>query len=281
VANSLFVQDGFALKQPFLNALARDFGAGVRTVDFVGGAAAPIVNAWVREQTRDRIEKLFDEIPTTTRLVLANAIYLEATWAHRFTPDLTRDGAFRRAAGDPVDVPFMHQTGEFDYVRGDGWSAVRLPYRGGELSMWVLLPDGTGDPVELLDPAVLARAASDAKPERVELSLPKWDFQSDVPLTEILQAMGMRRAFSPTAEFGGISDTGLLVDEVMHRADITVDEKGTEAAAVTGIMMMESAVPVQPGTVFDADHPFAFAVMHDATGAPLFEGVVGDPSRTQ
>jgi serine protease inhibitor len=280
VANSLFVQDGFALKQPFLDALARDFGSGVRTVDFVGGAA-PVIDAWVREQTRDRIEKLFDEIPPTTRLVLANAIYLKATWVRQFTGDATSDGEFRRASGGPVDVPFMHQTTYVDHTRGDDWSAVRLPYRGGELSMWLLLPDGAGDPVELLGPTVLARASTAAAQRRVELSVPKWDFRSDVSLTRVLPAMDMARAFTDRAEFPGISETSLRVDEVMHRADITVDEKGTEAAAVTGIGMRVAAFPAGPEATFAADHPFAFVVLHDATGSPLFEGVVGDPSATR
>jgi serpin B len=100
-------------------------------------------------------------------------------------------------------------------------------------------------------------------------------------LTDVLPAMGMPRAFSGAAQFDGIADVGLMIDQAMHRADITVDEEGTEAAAVTGIAMAVSAVPVDDVVAFDADHPFAFVVMHDATRAPLFEGVVGDPSATQ
>jgi serine protease inhibitor len=280
VANSLFVQNGFALRQRFLDGLARDFGAGVRTVDFAGDAA-DVINAWVKEQTRDRIDKLFEELPPQTKLVLANAIYLKAKWVTPFLSESTRDAAFRRASGGPVQVPFMHQTASLEYARGAGWSAVRLPYKGDELSMWVLLPDGSEDPVSLLDPDLLAEATRSATSKRVELALPKWDFQTDAPLTEVLPAMGMPRAFSDAAQFYGIATTGLKIDQVMHRADITVDEKGTEAAAVTGIAMVESAVPIDTTVAFDADHPFAFVVLHDATRAPLFEGVVGDPSETQ
>jgi serine protease inhibitor len=277
VANSLFVQDGSALRQAFLDALARDFGAGVRTVDFAGGAAERI-NAWVREQTRDRIERLFDDLPASTRLVLANAIYLKATWARQFTADSTSDGTFHRAAGAAVRVPFMHQTAYVDYAGGVGWSAVRLPYRGGELSMWVLLPR-QGDPVALLRPDVLTRATTTASSQQVELALPKWDFRSDVSLTEVLPAMGMPRAFADAAEFPGVSEVPLMIDQVVHRADITVDEKGTEAAAATGIAMRVTGLPASPEVSFDADHPFAFVVLHDPTGSPLFEGVVGDPSQ--
>ena len=237
VANSLFVQDGFALRQAFLDALARDFGAGVRTVDF-SGDAAEVINAWVREQTRDRIRKLFDELPGDTMLVIADAIHLKVTWARRFHPANTRDGDFHRAASPPARVPFLHQTARFDHVDGEGWSVVRLPYAGGELSMWVLLPAGGGDPVTLLDPAVLARAATSARPEEIDLALPKWTVDSDLPLARVLAAMGMPRAFSDRAEFPGIAiEPPLKVGQVRHRATLTVDEEGTEAAAATGIAM--------------------------------------------
>jgi serine protease inhibitor len=277
VANSLFVGDDFALRQRFLDALASDFGAGVRTVNFAGDAA-DVINTWVKEQTRDRIDKLFDELPPQTKLVLANAIYLKATWARQFTGDATRDAAFRRASGGSVRVPFMHQTSYFDHARGPGWSAVRLPYKGDELAMWVLLPDRTRDPLSLLDPKVLSRATGSATSKRVELALPKWDFQTDAPLTEVLPAMGMPRAFTDAAQFGRVGEQPLEISQVMHRADITVDEEGTEAAAVTGIGMRVTSLPPAPDLTFEADHPFAFVVLHEPTSAPLFEGVVGDPS---
>jgi serine protease inhibitor len=280
VANSLFAQSDFPIERPFLDALARDFGAGVNTVDFESGQAAPVINAWVREHTRDRIKALFDDLPSFTRLVLANAIYLKATWASRFAAGSTRTAEFHRTSNGPVDVPFMRQTKSFDHAEGDGWSAVRLPYKGGDLSMWVLLPDGTGDPVRLLDPDVLAKATTTATRRSVGLSLPKWDFRSDAPLTDILPAMGLTRAFTDAAEFPGISRHPLKVHQVMHRADVTVDEEGTEAAAVTGVSMVRVSLTI-PQVTFDADHPFAFVVLHDATRAPLFQGVVGDPSATR
>ena len=277
IANALFFQDGLPLRPEFLDALARDFGVGVRTVDFTG-AAAEVINAWVREQTRDRIQGLFDRLAPSTQLVLANAIYLKATWVSQFTAESTFDRAFHRSVGEPVDRPFMHQTAAFDFVREDGWSAVRLPYEGGDLSMWVLLPDEVGDPVALLSPSVLARVATLGSRQVVKLSLPKWDFETGVVLADVLPLMGMPMAFGSDAEFSGIADAPLLVDDVIHRAVITVDEDGTEAAAVTGIAMQLAMAVPSPDAVFEADHPFAFAVQHDATGSPLFEGVVGDPS---
>lgn len=157
----------------------------------------------------------------------------------------------------------------------------RMPYLGEELAMWVLLPTARdGDPVALLEPAVLTTAMDRARGQRVDLSLPKWDFQSDLPLNDPLTRMGMSVPFSAMADFSGISPAGLHIDQAVHRADITVDEKGTEAAAVTGIGFVLSAGP-SPDVSLTVDHPFAFAIVHEPSGAPLFEGVVGDPTAIQ
>lgn len=284
IANAVFGQLGFPLDPDYLDALAEDFGAGVRTVDFADGSAAQVINDWVKEQTRDRIKELFDELDPATRLVLANAVYLKATWEHQFLAELTTRQPFHRADGTEVRSETMHTPPEyerFSYAATDEWAAVRMPYVGGELAMWVLLPSARdGDPVALLDPAVLAAAKDTAQSQRVDLSLPKWDFQSTLPLDEALQTLGMTEPFNSEADFSGISSATPPIDQVMHRADITVDEKGTEAAAATGIAFAESAPP-PADAVMDVDHPFAFVVVHEPTGAPLFEGVMGDPTATR
>ncbi|MGH8775533.1 MAG: serpin family protein [Jiangellaceae bacterium] len=276
VANSLFLQEGLNLHKPFLDGLARDFGSGVRTVDFTSADAAQVIDAWVREQTRDRIDRLFGQLPQSTLLVLANAVYLKARWALPFNPSETADAQFRAADGGTVQARTMHRADSYDYATGPGWSAVRLPYVGGQLSMWILLPDPDTDPTGLLRPGQLVEVAGTWQTHRVALALPSWHFQSDLPLNEPLQHLGMRAAFG-AADFSGISDAGLWVDQVMHRADITVDEEGTEAAAATGIAMVTS-LPPPPDFSMTVDHPFAFAIMHDATATPLFAGLVGDPT---
>lgn len=283
IANAVFAQRGFELEPAYLDTLAEDFGTGVRTVDFADGSAAAVINEWVKTETHERIDKLFDQLDPATQLVLANAVYLKATWEKKFLADLTSPAPFHRADGTVVRPATMHthDAERYAYVSTGDWAALRMPYVGDELAMWVLLPAARdGDPVGLLDPAVLETAIDQARPQRVQLSLPKWDFQSDLPLNEPLQALGMTVPFGAGADFSGIAPAGLQIDQVMHRADITVDEKGTEAAAVTGIGFVVSAPPA-PDVVMSVDHPFAFVILHEPTGAPLFEGVVGDPTATQ
>ena len=278
IANGLFVQDGFAVGEPFARTLADHYGAAAEPVDFASGAAAREIDGWVREQTAGRIKKLFDSLDAATRVVLANAVYLKADWALPFAEHLTRPAPFTRADGSVVRVPTMRQEAELRYAAGHGWQAVELPYAGGELAMWVLVAAKGGDPGELLTPGVLAAVEDRLHSTRVDLRLPRWDFATDLDLIPPLQQRGMTKPFTGSADFTGIAP-GLFIDQVVHKANITVDEWGTEAAAVTGIAMNES-MPPPPDVQMRADRPFAFVVAHTPTGAPVFAGSVGDPSRS-
>jgi serpin B len=278
VANGLFVQEGVEVKRPFLEILARQYGAGVRTVDFQGGTAKPAIDAWVREQTAERIQKLFDQIPPLTRVVLANAIYLKADWQTPFVKEPLADGPFTRADGTVVNATMMRRVDEeMRYAEGEDWQAVEIPYAGGELAMWVIVPAGDRSPGELLAPEVLAEVGSGMKDGVVELELPKWDFATNLDLVPPMTALGMEVPFDLEADFSGMTDLDLFIEQAVHRANITVDEWGTEAAAVTGLSFPASGPP-EPDVVVHADHPFAFVIRHTATGTPLFIGQVADPT---
>lgn len=277
VANAVFVQDGQPVGAEFLRTLAADYGAGLRTVDFASGGAEATINEWVRRQTADRIKKLFDSLDPATKLVIANAVYLKADWQVPFVPDLTKPEPFTRTDGSEVQARMMHTEYTDGYAAGDGWQAVQLAYAKSRLAMWVLVPTGRTNPGDLLTPATLTAVARGLTPTPVDLALPKWDFATDVDdLTKVLQRLGMRTAFTPAADFSAIAP-GLFISQAVHRANITVDEFGTEAAAVTGFGFATSARQPPPVTV-RADHPFAFVVVDRDTHAPLFVGSVADPT---
>ena len=272
IANGLFVQDGLPVRHGFLHTLAAQYGAGARTVDFPSGQGAEQINAWVREQTAQRIEKLFDQLDPATRLVLANAVYLKADWRTPFTKIPTTDATFTRADGSTVTVPMMRQQESLRYAGGAGWQAVELPYAASELAMRVIVPQGDRMPGEMLSPEMLDQVETGLRAEQVDLFLPRWDFATDLDLLPALRTLGL----TDLDDFSGISDAGLGLDQAVHRANITVDEWGTEAAAVTGLTFPTSAPP-EPQVVVRADRPFAFAIVHQPTGAPLFIGQVADP----
>lgn len=289
LANGVFAQQDFDIKAAYLRLLAEQYGAGVQTVDFRGDATE-VINGWVRDQTAERITKLFDEIGPDIVLVLANAVYLKADWEVPFEVESTHDAAFTTVDGDTVTTPMMSRQGAMRYAESDDWQAAELAYAGGELAMWVIVPtvgtaaasassaaSSAAAPASLLAPETLRDVRAGLRDGPAKVVMPRWDFATDLDLLPALQALGMRVPFSDQANFSGIAD-GLAIGQAMHRATITVDEWGTEAAAVTGLGMRVTALPADPPVEIRADRPFAFAVVHRPTQTPLFVGQVTDPS---
>jgi serpin B len=283
VANSAWGQQGYSFKDAYLETLAGHYGAGLRTLDFgQPQEAAGEINAWIEDQTEDRIKNLVspEAISPATRLVLANAIYFKASWLSRFEPSNTRDGPFTLADGSRVTVPLMHQTAYFPYMESDGYQAVRLPYKGEAADMLIILPqEGRFEQVEgRLGAGFLDEVRRALREEYVRLTMPRFDFETDLGLPKLLKAMGMTAPFdSGTANFSGISGKkDLYISEALHRANITVDEKGTEAAAAT-VLLMPVSGPPEPTIEMTADRPFIFVIAERETGAILFLGRVTDP----
>jgi serpin B len=281
VANSLWGQRGMVFEQPFLDILATEYGAGMRLVDYLEHAddARKQINAWVDERTEQRIPELIPEgvLDTLTRLTLVNAVYLDATWRTVFTKEATRPATFTLAGGAGVQVPTMHQTLTCGYAEGPGWQAVDLAYAFDELSMTVVVPqDGT-----VAVPSV-AEVVAALSPTEVSLSLPKFEIGSSIELSEALGSLGMGLAFSDDADFTGMTTADRLkIAAVIHQANITVDEEGTEAAAATAVVMIATSAPIKPAVVVAVDRPFGFALRDVPTGAIVFYGRVADPSLTR
>ncbi|MGH3448308.1 MAG: serpin family protein [Nocardioidaceae bacterium] len=279
INDGLFVDPSMSVKQSYLESIKKWYGAGVEQTEFPDEALTDI-NAWVDDNTDGRIPHLMDHLDQSAKLALVNTIYMNAKWATPFDAAKTHDGTFTTTEGADVTAKMMHRTGAIDYASGQGWQAVRLPYKGGELSMWVLLPTSHQDPRALLAADTLAQAGSGFGDHQVKLSLPRWDTSTTANLVPVLKDMGMQKPFGGAADFGGFtSDGSFAVSNVVQQANITVGEKGTKAAAATAVIGSTAAPAEPPDLVeFDADHPFAFALVHDPTGVPLFEGVVADPS---
>ena len=280
IANGLFVDQSYEpqVQKAFLRVLAGQYGASPDLVRFTDPSAVTTINAWVVRQTRGRITKLFDQLDPSTLLVLANAVYLKAAWQLPFTGQ-TKIGAFTTAGGHQVDAHLMRQMSGLGYAAGAGWQRVSVPYVGGELVMRIVVPTRPARDVATLARALaLAVQTGTTDPERpVDLTLPRWSTATSIPLAPQLIKLGMPLAFSGHADLSGIAP-GLFVSDAIHRANITVDEKGTEAAAVTGIGIAVSGIAGPVETV-RADRPFAWAIVHVPTGTPMFTGHVVDPTR--
>jgi len=284
ITNALWGQKDYGFLDDFLDTLARNYGAGMRLVDFASApeAARLRINEWVSEQTEGRIEDLIPSgaIDTLTRLVLTNAIYFNAAWAQPFEEENTEDGTFTLLDGSEVTVPMMHQTTNYGYATSDDVQLVELPYDGGKLSMVILLPDeGSFEAFEAdLTAERIDALLSELSYRRVALEMPKFEFESEFGLTDTLREMGMPIAFSSDANFSGMTgDRDLFITDVVHKAFVSVDEEGTEAAAATAVMMGRTSLPEEPVEV-SLDRPFLFGIRDRETGALLFFGRMMEPS---
>jgi serpin B len=282
IANATWLHEPLDVEQAFLDLLAAQYGSGVELVDFESDpdGARVAINAWVAGRTNDRITELLapDTIDELTRLVLVNAVYLKASWAQPFLRESTRDVPFTTAAGDTVDVPTMLRQAELPYASGDGWQAVELPYVGDELAMLLFLPEPGFLPT--FEEIFLVTDATQYLESRlVQLQLPRWDTASNVELADPLVALGLTTAFSDTADFSRITtEVPLRIARVVHQANITVGEDGTEAAAATAVVVAPtSAPPAEEPIPLVFDHPFVFALRDRTSGAVLFLGRVADP----
>jgi len=280
---AIWGQRDYEFLTEFLDRLAVNYGAGLRVLDFVGAPeeSRVTINDWVAKQTEDRIEDLIPPglINPNTRLVLTNAIYFNAAWLYPFEEDLTRDGAFYLLDGSEVTVPMMRQTESFGYAEGDGYQAVELPYDGDELSMVILLPaSGQFETFEAaLDAAQMEGIIGSLEHREVSLTMPKFEFDSSFSLRKALSALGMPIAFSEGADFSGMTgNRDLFIADVVHKAFVSVDEAGTEAAAASAVVMELTAMPQTVEVTID--RPFIFLICDIETGAILFVGRTLNPA---
>ena len=283
IANAIWGQEDYTFLPDFLDVLAENYGAGLRVMDFITQAEKSrlAINEWVSDQTNNRIPELVPQgaIGALTRLVLTNAIYFNAAWAYPFDEKATANGPFYLLDGGQVTVPMMKQTESFGYTEGEGYQAVELLYDGDELSMVILLPASGNFQAfeEGLQFQQIADIMSGLQPSAVSLTMPRFEFDSEFSLKDTLTGMGMQDAFSGAADFSGMTgNRELFISDVIHKAFVSVDEAGTEAAAATAVIM-PTAAPPEPSVDVTADRPFIFLIRDVETGTILFVGRVLNP----
>jgi len=284
--NTAWIQSGYAVLPGFTDRLSHLAGAVLASTDF---AAAPEraraeINEAIAGQTEGKITGLLPpgSVGRLTRLLLASAVYLKAPWAAPFPADATSDAPFYPDGADRpgVAVPTMRGTATRDYLRGDGYQAVLLPYRDTSLAMAVLLPDG---PLRDLRPKVaaagLAGLLAGAARHEVDLALPRFRLEAAFDLIPALERLGIAAAFGDDADFGGITTAEpLSIAAVAHQAYIDVNEHGTEAAAATAVAIAARAlIQAPPPVTMAVDRPFLFAILDIATGVTVFTGQVSRP----
>jgi serpin B len=286
IANAIWAEKTYTFETDFLDTLAENYGAGVNLLDFTNAPdpSRLTINSWVASQTDDKIQNLLppDSVDNLTKLVLTDAVYFNAAWNTPFDPNNTQDGSFTLLDGSSVTASFMNaQLPSLPAMQGTNFVAASLPYADTRLSLVVVVPDvGQFSQVESsLNATTLASLVAGLTSQPVLLMLPRFKIETATSLVTLLEALGMTSAFTPgTADFSGMDGThNLYISDVFHDAFINVAEKGTEAAAATGVVMKDASIFI--GLAVDATRPFIYFLYDQPTGAILFMGRVQDPSQ--
>ncbi len=289
-ANALWYRQSAQIKPEFLAANQKNFSATIKPLDFANAPAAEAeINQWASDQTHGRITGIANGMidPIYTDLILANAIYFKGKWLDPFEKNLTKERPFHPATGAAKNLPMMEMSKSFSYRKGSGYQAVRLPYMGGNLAMYVFLPDPDSSPAKLL------QIMNGDKWRRLTMPgfkdhdglvvLPKFKLENTFDLVPPLQKLGMKTAFNnlkskPDADFSGMFKDPHHISAVRQKTFVEVGEEGTEAAAVTMMQLNSGSLHPLPPKPFEmiVNRPFLFAIVDARSEMILFMGVVNN-----
>lgn len=282
IANSIWANKNIKFKENFLAVCQKYYQAEVKNLDFTDPVAAKNINAWVSEKTNNKINQIVDKLSPELIMILINAIYFNGQWATEFDKKLTQDRPFYLLNQTQIKVPMMNQTGEYFYYEDEQLQAIRLPYEkefDNKMSMYIFLPKRPNTLANFI--ASLNAKTYQAYLEKFqyregEIMLPRFKFEYEKSLTQVLSELGMANAFY-NADFSNLTDTKAVVSDVIHKTFIEVNEQGTEAAAVTSVFVATStAFKPEPFTMV-VDHPFFCAIYDHETNAIVFMGAVVAP----
>ena len=275
VANSIWYRNDYPFERAFFDTTKAYFNAEVAGLDFADPNAAKTINAWVDRSTNGRIKDIVDRIAPNEVMYLINAIYFKGNWTRQFDRARTRDAEFNAADGTRKPVRMMSQDGKHLYLRTADFEAAELPYGNGAFAMTVVLP-APGKDVNALITSLGKNRWQDLigglKEEEVAFEMPKFRLEYERSFNDALKALGMEVAFGPGQDFTGMSRANPWIDEVFQKTFVDVNEEGTEAAAVTKVVMAESLPPTMR-----VDRPFIFAIRERFSGALLFIGKIAIP----
>lgn len=277
IANYVAVNKEFKLNSKFQKSVERDYKAGVESLNFTSPSTLKRINDWCNDRTHGMIPSIINEVDPDAVSYLMNAIYFNGTWKDKFSKEETKQEMFRGYTRDIQYVDMMHRHGEYFYADGDGYSAVSIPYGNGAFRMTVILPtEGSflRDVMASMDGGKFQALQRSMEKCNVDLKIPRFTTEVDLPLNDIISALGAPLIFSSQADFSQFARGDFYVSKMFQKAKIEVSEEGTKAAAVTAAIMMMSAMRPEKkrNVVFHADSPFAYIISENSTGSIYFMG---------
>jgi len=281
IANSMWYDEGFPVEPEFITLNSHYFDAEVKEIDFRTADAVKTINNWVNDKTNGKIDEIIDSIDPSMMMILINAIYFNCVWEIEFDPDDTHRASFYNEDGSRFgDVDMMQLKSTLKVAKNESFSAAELPYKNGKFSMLLFLPSeesSVDQLVQELDGATwLSWIESFQEKEDFTVYMPRYEFDFERSLKEDLKTMGLDIPFRDQADFSGISPIPLFIADVIHKTYIKVNEKGTEAAAVTAVLMQGTSIGAYK--VLRLDRPFLFAITENSSKSILFMGKVAEPA---
>ena len=277
-ANSVWIDSDFSVRNRYVNLLQKDYNALVETLRFSDPATVRAINNWCAENTEGKITEIIDRLTPGDVMVLLNARYFNAPWEEAFDANLTSKADFHGVSGDK-QVDMMYRKGRYNYAEFQGCQIIELPYLGSTYSMFVVLPPA-GMKIESVLPYVNENVYRSAMnmlaPVEVKFRMPKVKMETELLLNDALMGMGVRTAFTSAADFKGISEMGpLVVSQVKQKCYVDIAETGTEAAAVTAVMVRLTAVRPDPDLkTMTVDRPYVFFIADKESDDILFAGKI-------
>ena len=284
IANSIWYRHTFTPLSSFLTTNKKFYKAKIEGADFSNKQTVTDINNWVKESTRGKIDAIMEHIEPGDIMFLLNAVYFNGAWTHSFNAKQTRDRDFHTGAGDVKKVPFMFQKNRYNFYQNDDIQVVELPYGNGHFSMYILLPAKNSDLQSLIssfDLNSFAGLSDRMDTVNLNLHLPKWEASYKINnLAPELSQMGMENAFTKKADFTGMyKNRDAKISQVRHKTYIKVNERGTEAAAVTSTGIRTTAATINPPPSMDINRPFLYLIKENSSGSIFFLGTVNDPEK--
>ncbi len=284
VANALWIKDEYKIKQDYIDTVQTHYSGTVENVDFVTDDGIDRINQWVKDKTNDKIEKILepDSTDELTLMVITNAVYFKGKWSSQFSPEKTTDKPFWTDKNNSVMIPMMSEPADvYNYAETDYFQALELNYLGRDISMVVLLPkdrDGIKSLEQSINKDKFDSIKNSMTRQPLTVQMPKFEFETEYDLIKPLQSLGLHDAFDENdANFQGITNEQVYLAQAKHKAFVNVNEEGTEAAAITGLVFEFTSGPPEPVAEFIADHPFMFIIQEKETGEILFIGRLVSP----
>lgn len=279
-ANSVWGNAGVPLKEDFLKMNIENYSAMVSQLDFSDPSAVDQINAWCNQTTEGLIPAILDEVNPTAIVYLLNSFYFKARWESEFSPEKTQEGNFTTSSGKVIKAHFMQAKRMAAYVKNEWFTSTSLSYQNDSYAIRLILPQpGIG-----IDQVLQALSEPDGNLWKnvvladINLKMPRFTLENKMDLIPVLQALGMKKAFTNEADFSSMSDVATYISLVQQATRLKVDEEGSEGAAVTVIEGdLMSPLPEEKVDFF-LDRPFLFQILEPATGTVLFMGQVGSPT---